>query len=146
MGTLFDSGTEDGAEGGVGKAVDQFLTRMGFLTPFLWIAHTVGHALAHDALVENTALQFQEEAAKPAFPVGEILDGEPFALQGIKELAGQRLHPFFGCLAQFLQTGGVSVEETGLLQLLAEGGADAFVFVAEDGLAEGRQSGSQCGR
>ena len=51
---------------------------MSFLIPFRWITHTVGDTLAHDAFLELSLAQLDEEAAEARLAVGEIIDGETF--------------------------------------------------------------------
>ena len=96
---LFYSYMEEVAKRGIGKAVDEFSARMGLLAPFLRISYTVCHTFAHNALVKNTVLQFQEDAADTGLSIREVIDGKTFVADRLEEIMGQLFHPFFGCLS-----------------------------------------------
>ena len=86
--------------------------------------------------VEDAVAQFVEETGDASSFVGEVIDCESFALEGVKETLANFLHALLCCLPYLAQLGGVLLEEAFLVHLLFELSAHALVFILEDGASE----------
>ena len=104
--------------------------------PFRRVAHAVEGALAHGTLVHLPVAQLQEETGHACLTVVEVVDRQPFAVEGVEERLGNLLHPFTGILAYLAQLLTIGLDEAGRAYLLLERLAMFLIIIAEDGLAE----------
>ena len=107
-----------------------------FLVPCIRIAAIVGDACRHYTLVENTVLQFLEEAVDACLAVAEVIDGEPLFSHHAEELLADAHHALEGLLANIPQLSLILVEEVLAAHQLPQLLAVLLVEVAEDGESE----------